>query len=759
VGIIAGEHSQIVTKTITIYGETTCFHCIPRPFLLYSLRQKKGDAMAPHLRLYLLGPPRIERDRVPIAMDTHKATALLAYLAVTGGLQRRDTLVDLLWPDSDPSDGRNALRRTLSVLRTALARQWLQTGREGVSLSSDSDAWSDVGQISACLSQRASHGHPSTSVCPACLPPLTDAASLYRGDFMSGFGLRDAPDFDDWQVQQAEELDCELSRILERLVRAYIAQGDLESAIAYGRRWLALDRLNEAAHGQLMRLHAWSGRRPAALQQYQECVRILQEELGVSPQDSLTALHDAIRTGGAPLPPASALGRDNAETLDRPLPAPLLPAAPAVPLPAVTILEEKRIVTVLFVDVSETLPTAGEREAVLVQQFVSQAEDIVHRYGGHVVRWVGGSKLVVFGAALSRESDPELAIRTALAMRDEAKKLGLSLAAGISTGEVYAARSDAASGQPSGLVGRTIDLALRLATQAQPGRILVQEPTYRASRGAFGFARLELTAGATQPATVYQVDGLLAQPLKARGMDGMRAELTGRDDEIAHLKAALDHACCGEGQMVSIIGDAGVGKSRLVAELKAYALAKAQPPLWLEGRCLDMDVPLSYAPFLDILHGYVAWTAQDDEVRRRQSVASCLQQLVEQGHLGAQRADEVGALLCRLLSLPAGDGWADRLGKESPEQIRNLTFLAVRDFFHALARQQPVVLVFEDLHWSDSVSLDLIALLMEGLGEQALLLLCVYRPEREQAVRRLAAVADQKCRDSYTELLLRGLTR
>ena len=114
---------------------------------------------------------------------------------------------------------------------------------------------------------------------------------------MSSFSLRDSPDFDDWQVQQAEAWRGELSQTLELLVQGYTAQGDLESAIVVARRWLALDRLNEAAHGQLMRLYAWSGRRPAALQQYQECARILQEQLGVPPQESLAALDRAIRNG------------------------------------------------------------------------------------------------------------------------------------------------------------------------------------------------------------------------------------------------------------------------------------------------------------------------------------------------------------------------------------------------------------------------------------------------------------------------------
>ena len=116
-------------------------------------------------------------------------------------------------------------------------------------------------------------------------------------------------------------------------------------------------------------------------------------------------------------------------------------------------------------------------------------------------------------------------------------------------------------------------------------------------------------------------------------------------------------------------------------------------------------------------------------------------------------------LLCRLLSMQAAAGWDERHTKLSPEQVRYLTFLAVRDFFVTLARRQPVVLVFEDLHWADDLSVDLLSLLMEELPEAALLLVCAYRPGQVYASRRLAALAAGKCSDCYTELQLRELSR
>ena len=119
------------------------------------------------------------------------------------------------------------------------------------------------------------------------------------GDFLEGFGLRDSIAYDDWQFFQAEGLRQELASALERLVRGHSAQGNQEAALAYARRWLALDPLHEPAHRQLMQLYAQTGQRSAALRQYQECVRILDEELGLAPAEETTDLYEQIRTRSA----------------------------------------------------------------------------------------------------------------------------------------------------------------------------------------------------------------------------------------------------------------------------------------------------------------------------------------------------------------------------------------------------------------------------------------------------------------------------
>ena len=151
----------------------------------------------------------------------------------------------------------------------------------------------------AVLAQVAAHSHPPHRLCDACLANLAEAAGLYTGDFLAGFTLEDAAGFDDWQTFQTESLRLELAGALERLAQGLAGRQQWEAAISHARRWLALDPLNESAHRFLMQLHAWAGDRAAAARQYQECVKVMQAELGIEPEPETTALFEAIRSGTA----------------------------------------------------------------------------------------------------------------------------------------------------------------------------------------------------------------------------------------------------------------------------------------------------------------------------------------------------------------------------------------------------------------------------------------------------------------------------
>jgi predicted ATPase/DNA-binding SARP family transcriptional activator len=245
--------------------------------------------------LYLLGSPRIECDGVPVTVPRRKALALLVYLAVSGQSQSRDTLATLLWPEQSQSRARASLRSTLSILRRDLGAGLLDAEREAVHFDTEAEVWLDVAEFRARLAACRAHDHPSHQVCPACLSALAKAVALYHDDLLAGFTLRDCPAFDEWQFFQGEGLRQELASALERLVRGHVAQSAYESALPYARRWLALDSLHEPAHRALMRLYARSGQRAAALRQYAECERVLQEELGAAPEVETADLYQAIR--------------------------------------------------------------------------------------------------------------------------------------------------------------------------------------------------------------------------------------------------------------------------------------------------------------------------------------------------------------------------------------------------------------------------------------------------------------------------------
>jgi predicted ATPase/DNA-binding SARP family transcriptional activator len=256
------------------------------------------------LRFYLFGAPRLEREDEAIKISLRKALALLAYLAVTQQSHSRDALATLFWPDDSQSKARGNLRRTLSRLNKVLGKGWLEIDRGNAGLNPKADLWLDVEQFQRGLAQCQTHGHASIEVCSHCLPDLTAAAELYTGDFLAGFSLPDCPDFDEWHFFQSEGLRQALASALEQLGRGHSDRGDHDLAISYARRWLALDPLHEPAHRRLMELYAQTGQQAAALRQYEECVRVLDKEIGTPPSAETTALFELVKTKRAPPRPA-----------------------------------------------------------------------------------------------------------------------------------------------------------------------------------------------------------------------------------------------------------------------------------------------------------------------------------------------------------------------------------------------------------------------------------------------------------------------
>lgn len=249
------------------------------------------------LSIFVLGAPRFEVDGIPIGLPRRKATALLVYLAVTGEPHRREMLATFFWPESEQARAYAYLRNTLWEIKRTLGEGWLLTNRDSVGINPAADIYLDLQAFCALIASVTSHMHPGDDGCQECADVLEEATRLYRGDFTSGFGVQDSPNFDDWQFFQSEEVRQTLMDGLVRLIHMHVAGNNLDLALEYARRWSILDPINEGAHRELMQIYAWAGQRNAAVRQYQECRQILKQELNIEPEAATTDLLERIQSG------------------------------------------------------------------------------------------------------------------------------------------------------------------------------------------------------------------------------------------------------------------------------------------------------------------------------------------------------------------------------------------------------------------------------------------------------------------------------
>jgi predicted ATPase/DNA-binding SARP family transcriptional activator len=257
--------------------------------------------MSLHLALHLLGPPKLELENAPVTVDRRKTLALLAYLALNRGGHKRDFLSALLWPDYDQSKAFTNLRHTLWETGQAIGEGWVTADHETIGLIADANhsatpqervIWLDVARFESLIAEGRAQKDVSLRI-----SLLVDSVKLYRNHFLTGFSLKDAPNFNDWAFAESENLCRQLANALTMLSDDHCSLGQAETAIPYARRLIALDPLNEASHRRLMQIYIQAGQHNAALKQYKTCEQILRKELGVDPQPETRALYKQIRKG------------------------------------------------------------------------------------------------------------------------------------------------------------------------------------------------------------------------------------------------------------------------------------------------------------------------------------------------------------------------------------------------------------------------------------------------------------------------------
>jgi DNA-binding SARP family transcriptional activator len=246
--------------------------------------------MSERLALYLLGPPKLDLDHAPVAIDRRKILALLAYLAVDRWQHHRDQISALFWPEYAQPKAFSNLRHVLWEVRQAIGERWIDAGRDRIGLSGNAEVWLDVADFESGTAQGLSETDPTLRI-----PLLTQSVKLYRDHFLTGFSLKSSPGFNEWALSRSEQLCQELARALMTLANDLCTSNQAENAIPYAQLLVGLDPLNEVSHRQLMQIYLQVGQDNAALRQYQICEKILRKELGVDPGPETRSLNKQIR--------------------------------------------------------------------------------------------------------------------------------------------------------------------------------------------------------------------------------------------------------------------------------------------------------------------------------------------------------------------------------------------------------------------------------------------------------------------------------
>jgi len=260
------------------------------------------------LRIFALGPPEVRLGKHLVTFPTRKTLAILVYLAIERGMQPRERLATLLWPESSPERGYANLRNTLGRLQKSLCQirgqvqiAYLSITHNAIGLNPEIDITFDLQTVehayASARADRSSNPLPDGS---ASVHLLQSAAACYRGDFLTGFSLGDAPGFDDWVAYHREVWRRRLNLILDRLSEIQFARGDFAGVTETTSQWIALDTLNEVAYRRKMRAHFAAGERGQALETYETCRTVLAAELDIEPEPDTIVLAERIRTQVSP---------------------------------------------------------------------------------------------------------------------------------------------------------------------------------------------------------------------------------------------------------------------------------------------------------------------------------------------------------------------------------------------------------------------------------------------------------------------------
>ncbi len=446
-----------------------------------------------------------------------------------------------------------------------------------------------------------------------------------------------------------------------------------------------------------------------------------------------TALPAACPSCGTENPPEAKFCIECGTALD-PATAPSAPAADEQPP------EERRTATIIFADlsgytaVSERLDP--ERMKSMVDRALRRLGDEIERYGGTIDKYIGDNVMGVFGAPVTHEDDPERAVRAGLAMQAAMEEINDRIAAdlgasfalrvGINSGEVLAGRV----GDGYTVIGDPVNVAARLQAAAKPGTVTVGEITHRLTRAAIEYVELEPLElkGKAEPVPAWEAVRAVVRGRTARP-GGASTPLIGRDDESELLLSLFERVTHEQRpHLVTVIGQAGVGKSRLLRELTLRIGDRPDQPAVRLGSCPAYGSGLAYWALGEIVRGTFEIVDTDDTGSAWRKLRGGIEELIADADAD-EPAERLAAALGRPLGIEPPEGPpTESFEHDDPQQMRERLFSAVRTVVEAGSRRQPLVFAVEDIHWADEGMLDLI----EHLARWArgpVLIICLARDE------------------------------
>lgn len=495
----------------------------------------------------------------------------------------------------------------------------------------------------------------------------------------------------------------------------------------------------------------------------QESVRSV---LGDAVVDSVIAtLRDKIQALRAPQDAASGdpagNSPDSAEMLTRFMPQALADKARAA---ARRSEGEHKQVTILFADLCgfTSLSERVDQETIRAFQndLFAEMAGVVYQHEGFVEKFVGDAIMSVFGAPIAHEDDPDRALRAALAMRSRmaqinarwSQRLGqaLSLHIGINTGTVVTGVLGGTLGGAYAVTGDTVNTTARLQAGAAPDQILVSRDTYRLTSEAFTFTALDpiLVKGKSEPMFVYELVRAKLLPEKTRGLGELGTAFAGREDELKLLIDVRTELEAGRGRIVSINGEAGIGKSRLLKEWRKLLGDRVR---WAEGRAFAHTTSLAYGPFMDMLRRFARINDDDSDTEARARLDAAIDQLLP-------GETEAHAIFTSMLGMQLTPKDTDVLAAFPAEALRGRIYELIQIIFERLARERPTLLVIEDLHWADAATLELLENLLPLAGRLPLVLVGVRRLETDEAPSKLRRIIEASYPHLFTDVVLTRLT-